>query len=189
MPWMVDDNGYLNQGCGLCPEDQLEKLAPEGDYPSVWKYLLENEAGMIDQAECFRLLLQAIEVAARKDPRQFSADIFAKVIGFSSYLLLRSHFQISTLFDRHDPALRTLGNLHVPREIGEIIPSLMQLQEHLAAMFEAQARAARMWGLAGKAGRDPTNDKTAIKDEPTDRRDALPFRVASPPMNHVAEQA
>jgi len=30
MPWMVDDNGYLNEG-GLCPEEQLEKLAPEGD--------------------------------------------------------------------------------------------------------------------------------------------------------------
>lgn len=189
MTWKVDDNSYLHEGGGLCSEEQLEKLAPEGDYQSVWKFLLENERGLIDQPECFRLLLQAVEVAARKEPRKFSADIFAKVIGFSSYLLLRSHFQISTLFDRHDAALCSLGNLHVPREIAEIIPSLIQLQEHVAAMLEAQARAARMWGLAGKEPRNHPDGKTAVKDGPTAKPDALPFRVASPPMNHVAEQA
>lgn len=45
------------------------------------------------------------------------------------------------------------------------------------------------YGFDGKRGDEPTDGKTAVKDGPTAKSDALPFRVASPPMNHVAAQA
>ena len=134
------------------------------------------------------LLLQAIEDAARTDPRQFSAALFTKILSFSSYLLLRTHFQLTSLLDRHDACLRTAGNLPLPREITEALPALMQLQEHLAAMTESQARAARMWALAGKTRRGHSGDETAVGGEP-DQRGALPLRVASPPNGQAKGQA
>jgi hypothetical protein len=142
---------------------------------------------MIDQPECFRLLLQAVEVAARTDPRQFSAALFTKILTFSSYLLLRTHFQLTSLLERHDARMRQDGSLPVPREVSEALPALLQLQEHLAAMAESQARAARMWGLAGKSRRSDEGSEAAW-DGP-DQRGALPLRVASPAIGHAKEQA
>ncbi|MHB1426734.1 MAG: hypothetical protein ACYC3I_26555 [Gemmataceae bacterium] len=182
------DEDDLEEGDGLCIAEQHEKMAREGDFQGLWQVLLENERLLIDQAECFRLLLQAIEVAARKDPRKFSSDIFAKVISFTSYLLFRTHFQISTLIDWHDAGMRTLGNLPVPCEVVKTLPSLIQLQEHFAAMAESQARAARMWRLASKARGGQTDGETAVTDELAGKREALPFRVASPPLDHAEGQ-
>ena len=98
MPRMVaEDDGYFMEGGGLSIAAKREKMAQEGDFQGLWRVLTDNKWSMIDQAECFRLLLQAIEVAARTDPRQFSAAIFNKILSFSSYLLLRTHFQLRSL--------------------------------------------------------------------------------------------
>jgi hypothetical protein len=43
-------------------------MAREGKFQSVWQYLIDKEWGLIDQAECLRLVLQAVEVAARMIP-------------------------------------------------------------------------------------------------------------------------
>jgi hypothetical protein len=111
------------------------------------------------------------------------------VLGFTSYLLLRTHFQLSSLLDRHDAGMRTLGNLPVPREINETLPALIQLQEHVATMAEIQARTARMWKLAGKVQRDHSDGKNPDGGKPANEVDALPFRVASPPLDQTAGQA
>jgi hypothetical protein len=174
---------------GLCIAERREKWAREGDFESLWEVLLDNDWTMIDQAECFRLLLQAVEVAAQKNPRQFSADIFAQVLGFTSYVLLRTHFQLGALLDRHDAGMRTLGNLPVPREITEVLPDLIQLPEHLGAMMETQARTSRMWGLVGKTRRGHSDGKTPDEDKLAAKADALPFRVAPPPVDSAAGQA
>jgi hypothetical protein len=190
MPRMAtEDNSYLHEVDGLCLAERHEKMAREGEFQGLWEYLLDNEWGMIDQPECFRLLLQAVEVAARNDARKFSADIFAKVLAFTSYLLLRTHFQLSSLLDRHDAGMRTLGNLPVPREVVEALPSLIQLQEHLAMMAETQARTSRMWGLAGKKGRGHSDGEASTEGKPAGQADALLFRGASCPVNQAAGQA
>jgi hypothetical protein len=185
---MVETNDHdLDEGDGLCIADRREKMAREGDFQGLWHVLTDNSWNMLDQPECFRLLLQAIEVAARADPRQFSTALFTKILTFSSYLLLRTHFQLANLLDRHDTRLHRDGNLPVPREVSEALPALLQLQEHLAAMAESQARAARMWGLAGKSRRSDAGNEAAR--EGPDQRGALPLRVASPAIGHAKEQA
>ena len=189
MPRTVETNDDdLDEGDGLCIADRREKMAREGDFQGLWHILTENSWSMIDQPECSRLLLQAVEVAARTDPRLFSTALFTKILSFSSYLLLRTHFQLTSLLDRHDACLRTAGNLPVPREVTEALPALIQLQEHLAAMTESQARAARMWALAGKTRRGHSGDETAVGGEP-DQHCALPLRVASAPTSHPKGQA
>src|SRR5690242_3223346 len=115
MPRMVaEDDGYFKEGGGLSIAEDREKMAQEGDFQGLWRFLTDNKWTMIDQAECFRLLLQALEVAARTDPRQFSAALFTKILSFSSYMLLRTHFQLTSLLDRHDACMRQQGNLPVP---------------------------------------------------------------------------
>jgi hypothetical protein len=48
MPRMANVNDdYPYDGGGLCPEDQIEKMACEGDFQGVWKLLLENEWGLL----------------------------------------------------------------------------------------------------------------------------------------------
>ena len=132
MPRMADVDEYdLEEVDGLSITQRREKMAREGDFQGLWQILLMNEWNMIDQAECFQLLLQALEVAVRTDPRKFSSDIFAKIVSFTSYLTLRTHFHLGALLDYHDAGMRTLGNLPVPREVTETLPALMQLQEHL----------------------------------------------------------
>lgn len=175
MPRMVEEaDDDLEEGGGLCITEQLEKMAREGDFEGVWQYLVTSAWGRIDQPECFRLLLQALEVAARKDPRRFSSTIFAKVIGFNSYLLLRSHFHIRALFDRHDAALRSQGKLQVPKEVAQILPDLIELQEHLAAMLETQARTVPMWGLVGKEAAENGNRSLPVFHAVLDFREFLP---------------
>jgi hypothetical protein len=58
----------VDDGAGLCQAEQLKTMAREGKFQSVWQYLIDNEWGLIDQSECLRLLLQAVEVAARMIP-------------------------------------------------------------------------------------------------------------------------
>jgi hypothetical protein len=185
---MVEGNDInLDEDDGLCIADRREKMAHEGDFQGLWHVLTENSWNMIDQPECFRLLLQAIEVAARTDPRLFSTALFTRILSFSSHLLLRTHFQLTNLLDRHDARMRREGNLDVPREVSEALPALLQLQEHLAAMAESQTRAARMGGLAGKSRQSDAGSE-ATGGGP-DQRGALPLRVASPAIGHAKEQA
>jgi hypothetical protein len=180
-----DDN--LDEDDGLCIADRREKMAREGDFQGLWHVLTDNSWNMIDQPDCFRLLLQAVEVAAGSDPRQFSAALFTKILTFSSYLLLRTHFQLTSHLERHDARMRREGNLPVPREVSGALPALLQLQEHLAALAESQARAARMWGLASKTRRSDAGREAA--GEGPDQGGALPLRVASPAIGHAKEQA
>ncbi len=185
---VADDGGYLHEGGGPSIVQQREKMVQEGDFQGLWQELLDEKWSLIDQAECFRLLLQSVEVAARTNPRQLSADMFAKTISFCSYLLLRTHFQLGTLFARHDECMRSMGDLPVPREITEALPALMQLQEHLAVMLEAQARAARMWQLADKTRRGDIQSETIARSDP-EPHGAIPFRSPSDSKSRVAEKA
>src|SRR5579885_2928754 len=110
MPRMADTiEDDLEEIDGLSPRQRREKWAREGDFHNLWQILVTAEWGLIDQAECFQLLLQTVEVAVRTDPRRFSADIFAKMMSFTSYLLLRTHFQLGAVLERHDVGMRTLG--------------------------------------------------------------------------------
>lgn len=54
-------------------------------------------------------------------------------------------------------------------------------------MAEAQARAARMWGLAGKTRRGQTEEKTPKDGKPAVEAEALPFRVALPPVDQAVQ--
>jgi hypothetical protein len=126
---MADEiDGLFIEGDDLTPDEQIEKLAQDGDFQGVWRVLTDTTWDMLDQDECFRLLLQAAEVAARNDPRQFANAVFTKILSFSSYLLLRTHFQLGAILKRHDAGMRKAGDLPVPRGVVEALPALLELQ-------------------------------------------------------------
>ena len=181
------EDGDLDRGGGPCLAEQHEKMAREGDIQGLWRVLTDNDRTVIDQTECFRLLLQAVEVAAQAEPGRFSAEVFARVLGFSTYLLLRTHLQLGFLLDRHDACSRTASNSPLPHAVVEALPALIQLQEHVAAMAESQARAARLWGLAGATRRGASSE--AAGGGGAETRGARPFRIASTLTSHTAEEA
>jgi hypothetical protein len=130
-----------------------ERMAQAGDVDGLWRVVSETSWSMCDQAEIFRLLLRAIEVKAGKDPVGFSEALFARMAGLGGYLVLRSHFCLLTLLDQNDQAARSRGPLSLPDYVVEMLPRLTELQQHVAAILESQARTARLWTLAGKRRR------------------------------------
>jgi hypothetical protein len=130
-----------------------ERMAREGDVEGLWQVLVGTNWTMLNQPEVFGLLLRAVGVAARRDPDAFSEALFARLTGLTTYLVLRAHFYVQTLFAQGDEATRTRGSLRVPPEVLEMLPRLMELQQHAAALAECQARTARLWGLARKGRR------------------------------------
>jgi hypothetical protein len=129
------------------------RMAAAGDVDGLWQVLTDTPWSLGDHAEIFRLLLRAIDVAVRADPARFSQGVFALMLGFGSYLMLRGQFYLGSLFGVHDPSQAARGMLPLPPQVLEWLPRLMQLQEHVAAIAESQARTARLWELAGRRRR------------------------------------
>lgn len=133
----------------LSPHEQCEQMGRAGDIAGLRRYLSQNEWSLVDQKHAFRQLRQATEVASRADPVRFSAELFAQVMGFTGYLLLRTHFIIETLIHRNDKVMYSHGPLGLHQEIREVyLPQLIELQRHVAELAESQARTARLWELA-----------------------------------------
>lgn len=121
------DDGYYHEGDGRGLSKRRQQMARQGGFQGLWQALLDSDWDLLDQAECLRLLLQAAEVAARTDPQHFSAAIFARMMAFGSYLLLRSHHQLGTLLDRHGASMRRADDLPLPYAAVEALPALLQL--------------------------------------------------------------
>ncbi len=126
-----------------------EQAARSGDIDTLWNELTTRHYSMVDQEEIFGFLLRAIEVRCRQDPEAFAGDTFARMIGFVSYLTLRSSLNVNFRIARHGRATRDNGPADIPAEVADrLIPRHMDLQGHLSKLMQAQASIARQWELA-----------------------------------------
>jgi hypothetical protein len=154
----VDEDLFVDEAAELRNRNRTiaetrERMAHEGDVAGLWQVLTETPWAEFDQAKVFQLLLRAIDAAVRKDPVRFSEDAFAGMAGFGVYLILRGEFYVRTLIAQQDASGRSRRALSLPDEVVDMLPRLVELQQHVGAILEAQARAARMWGLAGTGRR------------------------------------
>jgi hypothetical protein len=123
-----------------------EGLARSGDVAELLRLLTTTSPALLDLEATFKLLLVAIEVASRRDPGRFASDVFSHIVGFTGYLLLRTHMRAGALISIYDRSGRGVAEL--PRELTEhLLPQLLRLQEHLAEMMALQATTARSWAL------------------------------------------
>jgi hypothetical protein len=134
----------------LTPYEQRIRWAEDGDVEQLWGVLAAARWDLIvDMEQVFSLLLKAITVRAERDPAQFAAEIFTRMVGFNTYLLMRSQMYINLRLGQHGRSTRALGRPDFSLSaVAELIPGMLGLQTALAETMAAQATTARAYELA-----------------------------------------
>jgi hypothetical protein len=102
-----------------------------------------------DMEQVFSLLLRAITVRAERDPAGFAAETFTRMVGFNTYLLMRSQMYINLRLGQHGRSTRALCRPDFSLSaVVELIPGMLELQRALAETMAAQATTARAYELA-----------------------------------------
>ena len=124
-----------------------------GDVDALWKLLVQSRWCDIDREDVLKLLIRALEVQGRADPARFASEVMARMTVFVTTLLLRSHLHLAACIEQDGRAvrMRTQPPGDLPRiAIEALIPRTLELQQHLASVFVAQASVARQWSLVRK---------------------------------------
>jgi hypothetical protein len=73
----------------LTPHEQRIRWAENGDVEQLWGVVAAARWDLIvDMEQVFSQLLRAIVVRAERDPAAFAAEIFTRMVGFNTYLLM-----------------------------------------------------------------------------------------------------
>ena len=134
----------------LTPHEQRVRWAEDGDVESLWGVLATTPWDrIVDMEAVFSMLLKAITVRAERDPAGFAAETFTRMIGFNTYLLMRSQMYINLRLGQHGRSTRALGRPDFSlAAVAELIPGMLELQRALAETMAAQATTARAHELA-----------------------------------------
>jgi hypothetical protein len=134
----------------LTTHEQRVAWAESGDIEQLWGLLAAARWDLIpDMEQVFSLLLRAINVRAERDPAGFAAETFTRMVGFNTYLLMRSHMYINLRLGQHGRSTRALGRPDFSLSaVAELIPGMLELQTALAETMAAQATTARAYELA-----------------------------------------
>ena len=134
----------------LTTHEQRTRWAEDGDVEAIWDVLAAARWDLIpDMEQVFSLLLRAINVRAERDTAGFAAETFTRMIGFNTYLLMRSQMYINLRLGQHGRSTRALGRPDFSLSaVAELIPGMLELQTALAETMAAQATTARAFELA-----------------------------------------
>ena len=170
------------------PSEVWAGWAREGDVEALWNVLVNTPWDRIDREKVLGHLAQALEVQSRADPKEFAAAVMSRMTVFATTLLMRCHLHLAACVeqDGRDRRMRAQPPGDLPRvAVESLIPRTLELQQHLAALFVAEASIARQWSLVRKnearEGRDGVarSRRTAGKAEV--RTD--PDRPSAPPVD------
>jgi hypothetical protein len=183
----ADDDLY-ERPPGPRPSEIRAAWAREGNVENLWNVLINTSWDRIDREEVLRHLAQALEVQSRADPKEFAAAVMSRMTVFATTLLMRCHLHLAACVeqDGRDRRMRARPPGDLPRVAVEaLIPRTLELQQHLATLFVAQASIARQWSLVrkneAKAGRDGVvkpRRKAGHEEARTD-----PDRSSAPPID------
>ena len=184
----TSDDDLYEPPQGPRPSEIRAKWAREGDVENLWDVLISTPWDRIDREEVLRHLARALEVQSRADPGRFAADVMSRMTVFATTLLMRCHLHLAACVEQNGQALRMRAQPpgDLPRVAVEaLIPRTLELQQHLAALFVAQAGFARQWSLVRKnearEGRDGVAKPRRKAGQAEARTD--PDRPSAPPIN------
>jgi hypothetical protein len=167
----------------MTPRESRRHLAETGRYEDLLKQLAAIPWTLIDVEETWGLVLRAIEVRSREDPEEFADDVLNRMVQFTSYLLVRTHFIVGLRISQHDHALRTHGHADFSSDVlTKHIPMLVELQGHVADLVQAQAAVARLRQLArrGKIKNDRAERATTRQARRSAKPDPVSIRQSGP---------
>jgi hypothetical protein len=154
-----DDDLYEQRGPR--PSEIWAGWGREGNVDALWNVLVNTRWDRIDREKVLGRLAQALEVQSRADPKKFAAAVMWRMTDFTTTLLMRCHLHLAACVEQHgrDRRMRAQPPGDLPRvAVESLIPRTLELQQHLAALFVAEASIARQWSLVrkneAKAGRD-----------------------------------
>ncbi len=111
--------------------------------------LRSKPLGFYNVPEMLRLLMRACQVRARSDPRGFAEALFAEMVGFNGFLLLRTQLRLAGRVASCGEGSGQPGMAELPSDVTErLLPALAETQRGLGEVLAAQAATARMWALA-----------------------------------------
>ena len=187
MPAMDDDDLYRRPP-GPRPSEIWAGWAREGDVEALWNVLVNTPWDRIDREKVLGHLAQALEVQSRADPKEFAAAVMSRMTVFATTLLMRCHLHLGDCVEQGGRALRMRAQPpgDLPRVAVEaLVPRVLELQQHVAALFVAEASIARQWSLvrkneakAGRAGVAKPRRKVGQEEARTD-----PDRPSAPPID------
>jgi hypothetical protein len=119
-------------------------MAERGDVAGLFQHLTACPRSWIDYPEVLPLLLKAVEVRATQQPAGFTDDLFHRILTFSTFLLLRCHLYAAKILDRQDCELQQRGSWEPSAALEGVMPHLLQLQQHLVEIMQAQATVQRL---------------------------------------------
>jgi hypothetical protein len=188
----MDDNDLYQRPPGPRPSEIRARWAREGNVESLLNVLLSTKWDRIDREEVFRHLAQALEVQSRADPEEFAAAVMSRMTVFATTLLMRCHLHLGDCVEQGGRAQRMRGQPpgDLPRVAVEaLVPRLMELQQHLAALFVAEASIARQWSLVRKNEAREGRDGVARPHRKANKEEARtdPDRPAAPIINGHAD--
>ena len=167
----------------MTPRESRRHLAETGRYEDLLKQLAAIPWTLIDVEETWGLVLRAIEVRGREDPERFADDVLNRMVQFTSYLLLRTHFIVGLRMTQHDHAQRTWGHVDFsPDVLTKHIPMLVELQGHVADLIQTQAAVIRLRQLArrGKIKNDRAERATTRQARRSAKPDPVSIRQPGP---------
>jgi len=147
------DSFDFKRPAGPSPREVRAEWARNGEVEPLWRLLADSPWDRIDREDVLRLLAQALEVQGRADPARFAADVMGRMTVLVTTLLMRCHLHLAACVEQDGRAVRLRAQPpgDLPRVAVEaLIPRTLELQEHLASLFVAQAGIARQWSLVKK---------------------------------------
>jgi hypothetical protein len=160
----MDNDDLYQRPPGPRPSEIRARWAEQGDVEALWNVLVNTPWDrIVDMEAVFSQLLKAITVRAARDPAQFAAETYTRMVSFSTYLFMRAQLYVNLRLGQHGRSTRALGRPDLSLAAAEpLIPGLVVLQKTLAETMQAQAATARAYELV-RARRIENDRAAAVK--------------------------
>jgi hypothetical protein len=170
-----DDSLYDPPPPGPSPNELRKQAAERGDVDYFLDIFRTKAWSLFRVGEMLRYLMRAAEVRARSDPEAYARELFGMMVGFNSFLLLRTQIYVADQVVGRGPQPLTPTLADLSNDVVErLLPRLAEIQKATAELLVAQAQAARLWGLArakeARAEREAQSDRPRAHPHSTGRK-------------------
>jgi len=167
-------------------EQQLA-WAAEGNIDALFDAFL-NQRRLLKDAQMHQLLQQAIEQRALQDPEQFAEHMYRRMTSFTAVLVYKAHWLMTISLRGHEQAIDQFGKTPaLCAEVLELLPHLIELQNHMLDLQQGHAATLRLQGLTRAKQLASESEKgRKRRSRPKRRKVSSPAQTPVVPVNRLA---